>query len=151
MTDTTSMEGIIIKNLNIIYDQRGAILHMLRSDSEGYSNFGEIYFSEINVGFIKGWKSHTEQTQNIVVPIGLVKFVLFDDRNNSSTKGNILSIEIGRPKNYKLLIIPPKIWYSFKCIGNNEALIANCADLPHNKKEAKTLPLNDDQIPYKWD
>ena len=56
MKKENKIAGVFIQNLKIIPDERGSVLHMLRSDSSLYKNFGEIYFSEINPKTIKAWK-----------------------------------------------------------------------------------------------
>ena len=98
-------------------------MHMLRNDDELFTTFGECYFSEVFPEKIKGWKCHTSQTQNLAVPVGKVKFIIFDNRVNSNTKGKLEEVTLGRLKNYKRLKIPPGLWYSFKCISKNKALI----------------------------
>ena len=106
--------------------------------------------SEINSDTIKGWKKHFEQTQNIVVPVGKIKFVLFDSRNNSVTKNIINEIVIDRKNNYIRLTIPPKIYYAFKNLDESNSLIVNCPDIPHNPIESEIIDITSDLIPYKW-
>ena len=150
MTNSDEIEGVIIQPLSQIADNRGSILHMLRSDSELFKQFGEVYFSEIHPGAIKAWKRHKGQTQNITVPIQRIRLVIYDPRLNSGTTGNIIEYELGRPNNYKLIQIPPMLWYGFQALDNQTALIANCADRPHDPKEDESLSSESDQIPYQW-
>ncbi len=124
-------------------------MHMLRSDDILFKQFGEIYFSTINHGFVKGWKKHLKITQHFAVPIGNIQLVLYDDREKSSTKSQIQEIFIGA-KNYQLIHIPPLVWYSFKTIDNHFALIANCIDLPYDPKEVINIDPFDKRIPYNW-
>ena len=140
---SSKIKGIIIKNLNQISDDRGSVLHMLRSDSNDFKRFGECYFSEVLPGKIKAWKRHKNQTQNLAVPIGLIKIVLLKD---SLIEEHI----IGRPNNYFRITIPPGIIYGFSCIGTEKALIVNCADLPHDPHESESFDLSNKNIPYKW-
>ncbi len=144
------IEGLNIKKLSIIEDDRGSLLHMLRDDDELFTTFGECYFSEVFPEKIKGWKRHKSQTQNLAVPIGNVKFVIFDNRKYSKTKGEISEIVLGRSNNYNRLKIPPGLWYSFKCVSKNKALIVNCSDKRHDPNESLHLDLNNSEIPYNW-
>ena len=150
MTNSDEIEGVIIQPLRQIADNRGSILHMLRRDSELFKQFGEVYFSEIHPGAIKAWKRHKGQTQNITVPIQRIRLVIYDPRLNSGTTGNIIEYELGRPNNYKLIQIPPMLWYGFQALDNQTALIANCADRPHDPREGESLSSESDQIPYQW-
>jgi dTDP-4-dehydrorhamnose 3,5-epimerase len=147
----SKIKGINFTQLKEISDERGSVLHMLRSDSQEFEKFGECYFSEILPGKIKAWKCHSIQTQNLAVPIGLIKIVLFDPREKSKTKGLLEEYIIGRPNNYYRLKIPPKIWYGFTCVSKEKALIVNCANIPHSPDESKIYPINNLPIPYKWD
>tara|TARA_B100001057_G_C22838951_1_gene946312 strand:- start:476 stop:940 length:465 start_codon:yes stop_codon:yes gene_type:complete len=132
-----TISGLKIITLKQFYDKHGAVLHMLRSDSKHFKQFGEIYFSEINPGCTKTWKNHSEMIQNFTVPIGKVLFKFYDDRPTSKSFGVKEKIIVGRPDNYHLIIIPPLIWYSFENISKNHSLIANCASIPHNPNELK--------------
>ncbi len=143
------IEGILIEPLKVIADDRGAVMHMLRNDAGHFTQFGEIYFSVVNPGIIKGWKKHSEQTQNFAVVEGNIQLVLYDARDQSSTKSQVQEITIG-VDHYQLVRIPPGVIYAFKALGDTKAIIANCADLPHSPQESETLSLDDKNIPYSW-
>ena len=129
--------GIEIKQLKKIPDERGTIFHMLRADDEFFENFGEIYFSTVYPDVIKGWHIHMEMTLNYAVIVGMIKLVLFDERKDSTTRGNLMEIFMGE-QNYILVKIPPLIWNGTKGIGTKMAIIANCATLPHDPNEIKS-------------
>lgn len=144
------IEGVTLFPLREIVDQRGAVLHLLRSDSPEFKTFGECYFSEVLPGAVKAWKRHLLQTQNLAVPIGRIRIVLFDDRISSPSKDRLEIIELGRPDAYLRIRIPPGIWYGFTCISSEKALLANCADIPHNPSESETMSIDQSIIPYNW-
>jgi dTDP-4-dehydrorhamnose 3,5-epimerase len=146
----TKIEGVTNVVLRELTDEHGAVLHMLRSDASDFIKFGECYFSEVLPSAIKAWKLHTKQTQNIAVPVGRVRLVIYDNRVGSSTRGNIVIQELGRPDAYLRVKIPPGLWYGFACIGNTPALLANCADLPHDPTESERKSAFDPSIPYNW-
>jgi len=150
VNDLTNIEGVTTHKLVELADDRGSVLHMLSVNTPGFKQFGECYFSEVKPGVIKAWKMHLEQTQNLAVPIGRVKLVIFDDRDNSKTKGNLKVLELGRPDAYLRVQIPPGLWYGFACIGEAPALLANCADIPHDPKESERRSVSDTRIPYDW-
>lgn len=144
------LAGVEWRPLRAIADDRGAVLHMVRADAPGFAGFGETYFSELRPGVIKGWKLHLRMTQRLAVPVGRIRFVLFDVRPGSPTFGKTMVCLSGRPDRYGLLIIPPGIWYGFENISEGSALIANCTDLMHDQTESRILPLNSVEIPYRW-
>jgi dTDP-4-dehydrorhamnose 3,5-epimerase len=147
---TVQIGGVASTELLQIADERGAVLHMLRCDVPDFVRFGECYFSEVLPGAVKAWKRHRTQTQNVAVPVGRIRLVIYDSRELSSTKGNLLLCELGRPDAYVRLRIPPGLWYGFTCISTTPALLANCPDLPHDPADNEVRPANDHSIPYQW-
>jgi dTDP-4-dehydrorhamnose 3,5-epimerase len=143
------IDGLIITPLKQIVDERGKVLHMMRDDSRGFLGFGEIYFSCVHPGAIKGWHIHKKMTLNYVVPQGNIKFVLYDDRQGSSTKGEVQEIFLG-PDNYCRVTVPPMIWNGFKGIGTETAIVANCASIAHDPDEIDRRDPFDPYIPYDW-
>lgn len=143
------IEGVKISPLKQIFDERGKVMHMLRSDSPDYKKFGEIYFSCTYPGAIKAWHMHKEMTLNYAVIYGSIKFVLYDDRKESSSKGQIQEFFIS-PENYQLVTVPPGIWNGFKGIGTDTSIVANCSTVPHSHEEIIRKKFNDSSIPYDW-
>lgn len=144
------IKGVTLTELRQIGDTRGAVLHMLRCDAPEFAHFGECYFSEVLPGAVKAWKRHRAQTQNLAVPVGRVRMVMYDDREGSETQGILQELELGRPDAYLRLRIPPRIWYGFAGISDMPALLVNCADLPHDPTESEVRPMDDIGIPYRW-
>lgn len=143
------IHGVSIHPLRIIPDERGQVMHMLRCDAPHFRQFGEIYFSMVYPGVVKGWHLHKRMTLNYAVPIGMIKLVLYDDREGSPTRGELMELFIGE-SNYVLVTIPPGIWNGFKGIGVKPALVANCATLPHDPDEIVRMDPFNNPIPYDW-
>lgn len=131
-----AIDGVVAAPLRVIEGARGAVLHMLCADWPLFTGFGEVYFSEINPGVVKAWKRHRRMTQRLAVPVGRVKFVLYDDRSDSLTRSHVATCELGRPDAYRLLIIPPGVWYGWQGLALAPSLLANCTDLPHDPAES---------------
>ena len=143
------MDGVKIKPLKKICDERGMVMHMLRCDDPEFEKFGEIYFSCVYPGVIKGWHLHKKMTLNYAVVKGMIKLVLYDDRSKSPTKGELIEIHMGN-NNYVLVTIPPLVWNGFKGIGTEMAIVANCATQPYNPDEISRLDPIKNKIPYNW-
>ncbi|MDB4794891.1 dTDP-4-dehydrorhamnose 3,5-epimerase family protein, partial [bacterium] len=135
--------------LKQIIDERGKVMHMLREDSPVFRRFGEIYFSCTHPGVIKAWHLHKKMTLNYAVIFGELKFVLYDDRKYSPTKGVVQEIFIS-PENYYLVTVPPLIWNGFKVVGTKSTIVANCATLAHDPNEIVRKDPFDGSIPYEW-
>ena len=146
--DKITIDGIKLHDLKKIYNPMGNILHGFKKSDNDFIEFGEAYFSSIKNGCIKGWNLHKKMTLNLIVPIGKVFFVIFDNREKSTTYGNYFEIELS-VDNYKRLTVPPHLCVAFKGIGNPENLILNITDLEHDPSEVEKLKLN--HITYNWD
>ncbi|MEI7498642.1 MAG: dTDP-4-dehydrorhamnose 3,5-epimerase family protein [Candidatus Falkowbacteria bacterium] len=144
------IKDVIIKPLKKISDERGSIMHMLRNDDSDFKQFGEIYFSTVYPGAIKGWHLHKEMTLNYAVVKGNIKLVLFDQREESPTRGETQEIFMG-DKNYCLVSVPAGVVNGFKGVGMEEAIVANCATLPHTPDEIVRIDPFSKDINYNWD
>lgn len=145
----SQIHDVVITPLRRIPDERGAVFHMLRNDSEAFDEFGEIYFSKVYPGAIKAWHLHTQMTLNYAVPSGMIKLVCFDDREDSPTNGVVQEIFVGELA-YNLVTIPPMVWNGFKGIGGESALVANCSTVPHSPGEIVRRDPFDPTVPYDW-
>ncbi|MGA2091686.1 MAG: dTDP-4-dehydrorhamnose 3,5-epimerase family protein [Endomicrobiales bacterium] len=143
------INGVAVRMLKQILDERGKVMHMLRSDSAEFESFGEIYFSTVYPAAIKAWHLHTKMVLNYAVIAGNIKLVLFDDRPDSSTRGTVQELFLGSD-NYCLVTVPPGIWTGIKGISPTTAMIANCASIPHDEQEITRLDPNAPFIPYSW-
>lgn len=141
--------GVAVTPLAIRPDPRGAVLHMLRADAPGFAGFGEIYFSEVVPGAVKAWRRHRRLLSNLAVPVGRVRLVLFDGRDGSTTRGTLQELTLGRG-DYALVTIPPGVWSGFVGLGPGTALVANCADAPHDDAEVERLPPDAGPTRYEW-
>jgi len=150
LSNESKIHGVKVRQLSKIPDERGCILHMLRSDDKDFERFGEIYFSTAYPGVVKAWHLHKAMSLNYAVIKGMIKLVVYDARPDSPTKGVLLELFIG-DNNYQLVTIPPGVWNGFKCIGTVYSIVANCATMPHDPNEIVRLDPTTDTIPYDWD
>ena len=134
------MDGVKLNKLNIIEHSKGNILHGIKKSSIGFNGFGEVYFSNVNYQEIKGWKKHNKMYLNLIVPIGKVKFVIFNGNDFFET---FLSID-----NYYRLTVSPKLWLSFQGVSKGQNLVMNVASIEHDQNESVTCELS--EISYEW-
>ncbi len=139
------IKDIIVTPLDIIDTLGGDVMHVMKKSSVGYVDFGEAYFSNINCGVIKAWKRHKKMTLNIIVPLGKIKFVLFDDRVKS--KCRFQEFIISRD-NYCRLTVPPMVWTGFQGMSGGDSMLLNIADIEHDSNEVDRLEI--EKINYNW-
>ena len=143
------IEGVEVIPLRRIPDERGTIFHMLRATDPHFRQFGEIYFTSLYPGVIKGWHRHREMTLNYACVHGRIKLVCYDDRDTSPTRGNLVEIFLG-PDNYSLAVIPPEVWNGMKGMGHGYSIVANCATHVHDPSRSEGMDPVDNPIPYDW-
>jgi len=141
-----TIAGVTTTPLSIIDTKGGAVLHAIKRSDYGFFGFGEAYFSTIEHNAIKGWKRHKEMVLNLVVPIGSVRFILYDDRNNQINKFQevVLSLKSG----YARLTVPPMIWVGFQGLDIHPSIVLNIASIEHSSEEIDQKEL--DEIKFNW-
>jgi dTDP-4-dehydrorhamnose 3,5-epimerase len=145
------IDGVKIKKLRIIPDERGRLMEILRSDEDIYEKFGQIYITAAYPGVVKAWHYHREQTDHLVCISGMMKIVLYDAREGSSTNGEVNEFFCGI-HNPLLIKVPKGIYHGFKCISDTEALVINIPDKLYDydsPDEFRVDPHKND-IPYDW-
>ena len=139
------IKDVVITYLDVIDTPGGNVLHAMKGSSAGYSGFGEAYFSQVDKGAVKAWKRHKKMTLNLVVPLGAIKFVLFDDRDMSNIQ--FQEIIISRD-NYCRLTVPPMVWMGFQGLSSEGSMLLNIANIEHDPGEVHSLEI--DKINYDW-
>ncbi len=143
-----NVDGVIITPQKIVDVEDGDVFHAMKSTDSEYSGFGEAYFSSIQYGAIKAWKRHKKMILNIVVPVGEIRFVIFDDRNPLNP-GMYQQVNLSRD-NYCRLTVPPMVWMGFQGVSRNksESMLLNIASIPHNPNESDRKVI--DEIEFDW-
>ena len=139
------IKDVLITKLDVIDAPGGNVMHGMKETSIGYSGFGEAYFSQVDKGIIKAWKRHKNMTLNLIVPVGKIKFVLFDDRDESNVR--FQEIIISRD-NYCRLTVPPMVWMGFQGLSSEKSMLLNIANIEHDPGEVDRLEI--DKINYNW-
>ena len=135
------IKEIIITHLKRIHVPNGDILHGMKKTDDGYSDFGEIYFSYILKDKIKAWKIHKKMILNLIVPFGSVRFN-FIQLNSNGLIDKRMEITVSND-NYCRITVPPNIIFGFKGIGKDVSIVANIADITHSDDEVKKIDINE--------
>lgn len=145
------IKGVSLTPLKIIRVEEGDVMHALKSTDDSFAGFGEAYFSTIKKGSVKGWKFHTRMTLSVVVPVGGIRFVIYDDKTNSETYDVFNEFFLGPNFEYVRLTVPPNLWTAFQGVEDTLNVLLNLANIPHDPTEAKNLPINNDYLPkFDW-
>ena len=145
------IDGVKVKQLRAIPDERGRLMEILRVDDPEFIKFGQVYMTTAYPGVTKAWHYHKKQYDNFCCLSGMMKVVLYDSREGSPTKGQVNEFFMG-PHNPIMLQIPPLVYHGFKCISETEAMIINVCTEAYNRAEPDEfrLPAHGTDIPYDW-
>ena len=149
--DRYMINGVRVKPLRVLCDERGRLMEMLRRDDDLFKQFGQVYMTTAYPGVVKAWHYHRKQWDHFVVVAGMMKVVLYDPRDESPTKGEVNEFFMG-PHNQILVQIPPLVYHGFKCISECEAVVVNCVTevYDYNEPDEYRVAPHSSDIPYDW-
>jgi dTDP-4-dehydrorhamnose 3,5-epimerase len=146
------IQGVRVKQLKVLPDERGRLMEILRRDDPEFVGFGQVYMTTVYPGIVKGWHYHRKQIDNMTVVKGTLKLVLYDDRDNSPTRGEVNEFFIGEHKPL-VVQIPTGVLHGIKGVGPQEAVLINVVSEPYNHEEPDEfrVPPHSPEIPYRWE
>jgi dTDP-4-dehydrorhamnose 3,5-epimerase len=102
-------------------------------------------------GALSAWHMHRNQTDHIFVVAGTIKVVLFDDREESATRGNLEIYHLS-PLRPTLLVVPPEVWHGLQNLEAGHSSFVNFFDrrYEHDDPDEWRLPPDTDEIPYRF-
>jgi dTDP-4-dehydrorhamnose 3,5-epimerase len=147
------IKGVVVKKLQVNCDERGRLMEMIRADDKELKNirFGQVYMTTAFPGVTKAWHYHKKQTDHFICVKGMMKVVLYDPRDDSSTKGIVNEFFIG--EHSPLLIeIPNLVYHGFKCVSETEAMVINYTTEVYDYKNPDEFRIDPHggEIPYDW-
>ena len=146
------IQDVSLKKLRVIPDERGRLMEIMRRDEPEFKEFGQVYMTTNYPGVVKAWHYHKRQWDNVVCVKGMIKLVLYDFREGSSTKSELNEFFIGE-YNPALIVIPPGVYHGWKCVSETESLVINIPSEPYDPEcpDEFRLPYDTEEIPYNWD
>ncbi len=146
-----AIDGVNLKQLRVVPDERGRLMEILRCDDPIFKQFGQVYLTTVYPGVVKAWHYHRKQDDYIACVGGMLKLVLYDDREGSGTRGELMEFFIGE-HNPLLVQVPAGVYHGFKAVGTEETLVINCPTEPYNREDPDELRLDahTKEIPYDW-
>ncbi len=145
------IDGVKVKQLKIVPDERGRLMEILRADDEIFKKFGQVYMTTAFPGVVKAWHCHRKQDDNFTCVYGKMRLALYDAREKSPTykEVNDFIISLETPM---LVHIPRNVYHGFKCVSDTEALVINTVTIPYNYKNPDEYRLDpyENDIPYDW-
>jgi len=145
------IDGVKVKKLRVIPDERGRLMEILRRDDEFFQKFGQVYMTTTYPGVVKAWHKHEKQADNIACVGGMIKMALYDGRPGSPTFKEIDEFYLG-VHNPSLVHVPPGILHGWMGVSQEEAVIINIPTEPYDREhpDEQRLDPHENDIPYLW-
>lgn len=145
------IEGVKVKELRVIPDERGMLMEILRNDDELFEKFGQVYMTTTYPDVVKAWHMHKIQTDNVVCLQGMIKLALYDPREDSPTYQQVNEFYLGA-LNSLLVQIPPEVYHGWMCVSQQEAVIVNVPTEVYNyeRPDEHRIDAHENVIPYEW-
>jgi dTDP-4-dehydrorhamnose 3,5-epimerase len=145
------IEGVKVKKLKVIPDERGRLMEILRRDDELFRGFGQVYMTTTYPGVVKAWHKHEKQTDNIACVAGMIKIALYDGRPGSPTHREVNEFYLG-VHNPMLVQVPAGVYHGWMCVSAEEAMIVNIPTetYDYGSPDEQRLDPHKNDIPYDW-
>lgn len=150
---TPLIHGVVIRQQPTQTDGRGTLCEILDlrwgvADEPIVS----VYQFTIRPGKAKGWHLHRLHDDRIFVSRGEIKVVLYDDRDDSPTKGLVNEIHRSELRR-DLMVIPSGVFHAHQNVGETDALLVSMPTraYDHADPDVYRLPLDTDLIPYRFE
>jgi dTDP-4-dehydrorhamnose 3,5-epimerase len=146
-----SIDGARIVPLRKVVNERGHLLEIQRSDDEHCPGIAQAYTTCTLPGVVKAWYRHRRQFDQIALVHGEATVVLYDARDDSASRGQLIECVLTdeRPQ---LVQIPPGIWHGFKATGVQPVYLLHLNAAAHDtaQPDEDRLPPDSTLIPYGW-
>ena len=145
------IDGVKVKKLKVVPDNRGRLMEILRSDDEMFMEFGQVYMTTAFPGIVKAWHFHKLQYDNFTCINGKMRLALYDAREKSPTHKEVDEFIISL-EDPMVVQIPPLVYHGFKCMGDAEAMVINTVTKPYNRQKPDEYRVDayENDIPYNW-
>ncbi len=150
---TSSIKDVKIQSLGRYKDQRGSLSVLAsknRTDAPNASKIEEVYISDIpNSGTIRAGHKHHRLEEFFVILDGSAKFVLVDDRKESTTYKKRATFFLNGEFR-SALFVPSEIFHVFITLENNSKCLAIASDA-YDAQNPDMIPATKDVFENEFD
>lgn len=123
-----AIAGVQIHELGNVITRSGFMTEVFRLDWPGIDiAVRQVNWVQLNPGAVTDWHAHSKQTDHLIGVGGNIKLALWDDRENSATKGATEIIRMGAVRPV-LVVVPRGVWHAFRNESGEPAGYLNVID-----------------------
>lgn len=152
MATNNTIEGVSLKKLTAHFDDRGFFAEIAKFGEETFHDIKQTSYTQTYPGVIKAFHWHKKQWDLWCVVQGSAQVVLYDLREDSSTKGTSMVLYPGE-HNLMLIAIPPGVAHGYRVLGSKPLgmfyHVTEAYDPKHPDEER--IPFDAPMIGFDWD
>jgi len=144
------IDGVLIRPATTHPDKRGSVTEIF-SESWDDKPIVHVYEITIRPGVVKGWIKHDLQDDRLFMAIGSLRVVLYDDREESPTRGLLTQHSFDEHTRAHVRI-PAGVWHAVENVGVSDARMINCPTRAYDYEtpDKWDLPLDTELIPFSF-
>jgi dTDP-4-dehydrorhamnose 3,5-epimerase len=145
--------GVVFRDAITQVDARGSVCEIFdprwgwRSDPLVF-----VYTWTLRPGWVKGWALHRAHEDRYFVLAGELRVVLYDEREDSPTRGLVSEIFLSQYRR-RLMNIPAGVWHADHNPGSGDVVAVNFPTVAfdHASPDKYRLPIDTDRIPFRFE
>jgi dTDP-4-dehydrorhamnose 3,5-epimerase len=146
------IDGVQVREVRNVVTSNGITTELFRRDW-GIVDYEipQIIHVALRGGAVSAWHMHRHKTDHLFVVGGHLKVVLYDDRADSRTHGQV-DVFMLSPMRPQLLVVPAAIWHGVENLSNEVSTFVNFFDREYDYEDPDDwrLPPDTTEIPYRF-
>ncbi len=132
------IQGVEVVPLVVRADDRGYLIEILRATDPYFTRFGQVYLvGNMARGTIRAFHKHAALWDWFFISHGSAKFVLKDDRPDSPTYGEMMTVVVGE-RNPTLIVVPPGVYHGWMSLEDDTQLISTASEVYQRERPDET-------------
>jgi len=148
---TSSIDGVVVKELTVHADDRGYLLEVVRDDDRVFHEVKQTTFTVAYPGVIKAFHWHRRQWDIWFFASGMAQTVLYDLREGSPTCGRTEVLYMGERRPL-VVAIPPFVAHGYRVLGSAPAALFyhTTERYDPDAPDEERIPFDDPRIGFDW-
>ena len=147
-----SIDGAVAREVKHVVTANGITTELFRKDwGVAVGEVVHMIHVSLRPGAVSAWHMHKLKTDHLFVVGGLIRAVLYDDRDGSPTRGKV-DVHHLSPARPMLVVIPPGVWHGLQVLSPDPGAFVNFFDRAYDYENPDDwrLPADSPEIPYSF-
>ena len=148
------IQDVQVIDLTVRQDDRGYLIEIARraDDPEAHGiihQFGQVYLvGDVTRGAIRAFHKHRELWDWFFISHGSAKFVLKDDRPDSSSYGEMMTI-VTSERLPRLIAVPPGVYHGWMSLEDDTQMVSTASHV-YNRENPDEVRIPPDSFGDVW-